>query len=213
VGETIRFADGGATAALSSLAATTYLAHTSTIVFRAGRSPGVRFVETMPAGEDHLFFLDLALAARRVAFSLAPSMRRGRGVNVYASAQEWGSQADFMRRSYNLAKARIILRRAAWPAPTRAALASTVWRERRTIAWLLLRRALQDRAPPVSLARAALDLDAVSVLLSPLLAAAFLADRGAVRRQVSGVRCQERSGASRLSRTPDDGARHLTPDA
>jgi succinoglycan biosynthesis protein ExoW len=190
--------EGGAGGAFASLAAATYLAHTSTIVFRADRFREARFMTDRAAGEDHVFFLDLALGARRLAFALAPSMRQGRGVNIYASAREWGSEADILRRSANLAKTKLILRRAAWPEATRAALRAAAWRERRMIAWLLFRQALREKAPPLRALRSALAADAASVLLAPFLAAAFLADRDAERARSEGrpqTECAPRSGA------------------
>lgn len=43
------------------------------------------------AGEDYLFWLDLALRSRKIAFSDLPECRYGAGVNIY-SGPSWGEQ-------------------------------------------------------------------------------------------------------------------------
>ncbi|MES1156706.1 MAG: glycosyltransferase family 2 protein [Alphaproteobacteria bacterium] len=163
--------------AFASLAATTYLAHTSTIVFRADRFAKIRFAERPAMGEDHVFFLDLALSARQVAFSLTPSMRQGRGVNIYAATREWGTEADIVRRSHNLDKHKVVLARADWPQPTRQALETALRDERRLISWLLVRKAITDRTIPMQALRTAFRTDPASVAAAPFLALDYLASR------------------------------------
>jgi succinoglycan biosynthesis protein ExoW len=64
---------------------------TSTVVYRLEKFPDVRFrQEYRRAGEDYLFWLELAARTTRIAFSTAPECRYGRGVNVF-SASAWGS--------------------------------------------------------------------------------------------------------------------------
>jgi succinoglycan biosynthesis protein ExoW len=169
-GGVIRHLDGGAESPFPALLATTYIGHPSTVVFRADRFPRARLLEDLPAGEDHVFLLDLALRARRLAFSFTPSMRQGRGVNIYASAREWGTEADLLRRSYDLQKTNIIRRRADWPGRTRDELAATVRRARRTVGFLLCRQIVRTRRVPTVALKAAWRADAAAVLAAPLSA-------------------------------------------
>jgi len=54
--------------------------------------PDLRFREDFKhTGEEYLFWLDLALRCRRIAFSSEPECRCGVGVNVYAEAA-WGKE-------------------------------------------------------------------------------------------------------------------------
>jgi succinoglycan biosynthesis protein ExoW len=174
----VRVCGEGAVDQLAALAASTFLAHLSTIMFAADRLGDVRSLLHLPVGEDHVFFLDLSLKARRVAFTLTPAMAMGqKGVKIYGSTHQWGTQADLLRRIYNLQKERIISVRAPWPPATQRALDTHVRLSRRTVAWLLLRQALRTRRLPMRVIRAALKADVASVLMAPVFAAAYLGDR------------------------------------
>jgi succinoglycan biosynthesis protein ExoW len=178
-----RFCEGGEGSDFTRLAATTFLAHLSTVMFSTERLGDVRSLPDLPVVEDHVYFLDLALTARRLAFTLVPSMAMGQeGVKIYASTHQWGTEVDLLRRIYNLQKAKVISTRVPWPKPTQRALDADVWRGRRTVAWLILRRTIQTRALPMRAIRAGLKADVASVLLAPFFAVAFLLDKGGGRR-------------------------------
>ncbi|MBV8605265.1 MAG: glycosyltransferase family 2 protein [Pelomonas sp.] len=71
---------------------------TSTVVYRRAGRAGQRFrTEYRRAGEDYLFWLELASGGARFAFSTAIEARYGRGVNIFAGV-EWGSPA-FLERT------------------------------------------------------------------------------------------------------------------
>lgn len=75
---------------------------TSTVVYRVERFPQVRFrPEFRTAGEDYLFWMDLAVAGARFAFSDEIEAVYGRGVNVY-SGVEWGSVDLLWRIHYEM---------------------------------------------------------------------------------------------------------------
>ena len=64
-----------------------YLAHTSTIVFRREPMSAIRFFEKLRfAGEDYLFSLELAHAARKTCCSLVLNVCRGKGIDLYMGA-------------------------------------------------------------------------------------------------------------------------------
>jgi len=65
---------------------------TSVTVYAYSRMRDLRFREDFRhTGEEYLFWLDLALRSRKIAFSDLPECRYGAGVNIY-SESEWGQQ-------------------------------------------------------------------------------------------------------------------------
>lgn len=70
---------------------------TPTVVYDAERFSERRFnVEFASAGEDYLFWMDIADAGARIAFSSQCEVICGRGVNIYAGAG-WGTEAHLRR--------------------------------------------------------------------------------------------------------------------
>lgn len=171
-------------ALMAEFAAREYLAHTSSIVYRAAELGHVRMSEKLrSAGEDHLFFMDLALAAERVAFSLESEVSLGQGVNIYVGAFEWGSERDLRRRVFNLGALRMMAARAVWPADLRHSFARRKTTMRRSIGFLLVRRMLSERRLPMDLLELAWWFDKAAVLLAPPNALDF-----ALRRMIGGER-------------------------
>lgn len=72
-----------------------YILGTSTIVYRLNKFKGQRFNEAfINAGEDHLFWLDMAIKKPSVCFSSQIEAIYGNGVNVWASGG-WGKENRF----------------------------------------------------------------------------------------------------------------------
>ncbi len=70
---------------------------TSTVVYSFKRFADQRFrVEFTNAGEDYLFWMELAYRGARIAFSSQIGARYGKGVNVY-SGVDWGSEEHLLR--------------------------------------------------------------------------------------------------------------------
>ncbi len=70
---------------------------TPTVVFNRARFPLIRFREEYrSAGEDYLFWMELAKAGARFAFSSQCEAVCGAGVNVYAGSG-WGTETHFLR--------------------------------------------------------------------------------------------------------------------
>jgi len=152
-----------------------FLAHLSTIVFRVPRLGGVRFEERLRvAGEDCVFFLDLALGARRICCSLSVDIERGSGVNIHDGTFEWGSERDFRRRMFNLAALKIMRRRIAWPAGRLKRIGERLFIMRREAGFLLTRALSRRIGPPGQLINLAWRLDRSVVTLAPAYAALFL---------------------------------------
>ena len=70
---------------------------TSTVVFNFQQIPDVRFrPELRHAGEDYLFWIELAARGARFAFSDKIEATYGKGVNVYSGAS-WGTETHLAR--------------------------------------------------------------------------------------------------------------------
>jgi succinoglycan biosynthesis protein ExoW len=159
---------------LAEWAASEYLAQTSTIAYRAERLRDIRFSETLRlAGEDHIFFVDLALAATHASFSLGCEIERGAGVNIYERAQTWGDPRDLDRRIYNLGTLRLLRRRASWSTATRLRINQQIAQARQIIGFLLLRHSWKARKLPTEALRLTWRRDKASILLAPINAARF----------------------------------------
>ncbi|MEO8304351.1 MAG: glycosyltransferase family 2 protein [Betaproteobacteria bacterium] len=65
---------------------------TSVTAYAYGRMPDLRFrLGFRHTGEEYLFWMDLALRSRRIAFGDRPECRYGSGVNIFSEAS-WGQE-------------------------------------------------------------------------------------------------------------------------
>ena len=65
---------------------------TSVIVYNRDKMHDIRFRENFRhTGEEYIFWIDLALRSRKIAFSDLPECRYGAGVNIY-SESSWGQE-------------------------------------------------------------------------------------------------------------------------
>ncbi len=145
-----------------------YLAHTSTLVYRTDRLGGLRMSELLrSAGEDHLFCIDLALQARKVAISPEWGAQLGSGVSIYASAFGWGREIDLRRRAFNLAALKMMRDRADWAPATRADIERRIREGRQTVGYLVLRLIATQRKINVSVLKFVWGLDRLTVLTAP----------------------------------------------
>lgn len=75
---------------------------TSTVVYRFASFPALRFREEFVyAGEDYLFWLELAVQTKRIAFSDLCECRYGEGVNIF-SGSGWGTEKSLVRIYYEM---------------------------------------------------------------------------------------------------------------
>lgn len=75
---------------------------TSTVVYRYRKFPELRFREDfVNAGEDYLFWLELAGLTDRIAFSSLCECTYGQGVNVFAGSG-WGTEKSLARLHYEI---------------------------------------------------------------------------------------------------------------
>ena len=167
-----------------------YLAHTSSIAYKARKLGGVRMLEDLrAAGEDHLFFVDLVLASSKICMSLESEVSLGAGVNIYLSAFDWGSERDLRRRTYNLASLKIMRRRADWSRRTQKQLDRRLGQARLTLGQLLARQLIAAPGNLPGVARFIWKFDPLSVVGAPVNA--FLFNLGLILRShrvVEGLR-------------------------
>lgn len=75
---------------------------TSTVVYRFAKFPALRFREEyVYAGEDYLFWLELAAQTKHIAFSSLCECTYGEGVNIFAGSG-WGTEKSLIRLHYEM---------------------------------------------------------------------------------------------------------------
>jgi succinoglycan biosynthesis protein ExoW len=126
---------------------------TPTVVYDFERFRDKRFrTEFANAGEDYLFWMELAHAGARTAFSSRCEVHCGRGVNVYSGAG-WGTEQHLLR-IHNEIKFRKVAGRLFPVTPEqRAHLAGGIGELRVAFARDLLHRAAHGRKWPLGLLR------------------------------------------------------------
>ena len=79
------------------------LSHTSCVVLRGDVASGHRFdKELRVAGEDHMYWIALALGQCRIAISWRPNVCCGRGVSIFYSSFDWNDLSTLNRLGHLL---------------------------------------------------------------------------------------------------------------
>ncbi len=118
-----------------------YLSQTSTVVYRRGACETLRFDETLRyAGEDYLFWLQLAELARAVRFTTAKDVETGRGVNMYAASLGWSHPEAARRQAADIRFLLTIPRSVSLNHDARTALADRLVGSEAEFAQILLRK-------------------------------------------------------------------------
>jgi succinoglycan biosynthesis protein ExoW len=79
------------------------LSHTSCVVLRGDVASAQRFdQELRVAGEDHMYWINLALDQCRIAISWRPNVRCGRGVSIFYSSFDWNDPSTLNRLGHLL---------------------------------------------------------------------------------------------------------------
>jgi succinoglycan biosynthesis protein ExoW len=75
---------------------------TSTVVYRFSKFPTLRFREEfVNAGEDYIFWLEMAKLTERIVFSAECECTYGEGVNIFAGSG-WGTEQSLTRLHYEI---------------------------------------------------------------------------------------------------------------
>ncbi len=137
---------------------------TSTLVYLFEKFADVRFREEFRyAGEDYLFWLDLAARDAKFAFSTVPECRCGRGVNVY-SGSGWGTDRYAIRLHHEMKYRKTAARLFALSAEARKSNARMIGRLRAAFVADLLHRARSREPIDLAVVLSQLRLDPLTVL-------------------------------------------------
>ena len=140
---------------------------TPTVVYDFQRLGTQRFkVEFTNVGEDYLFWLDVALAGARTAFSAKTEVVCGRGVNVYVSAG-WGSERHLLRVHNEIKFKKLLLEAYPLEKSQREKVVDSIKGLRLSFARDLLRRLRRREPTSIILLLAHLKLDPMSYLVMP----------------------------------------------
>ena len=150
---------------------------TPTVVYRYERFSTIRFRSDLTsAGEDYLFWMTLARAGVRIAFSSQIETRCGRGVNVYAGAK-WASDEYFVRLRNELSFRKMTARLFEVDDTQRRHLRTGIGALRRSFAGSLLHRVRRREPVPAALLKAHWQLDPMSFAAIPATGARLLLGR------------------------------------
>lgn len=140
---------------------------TSTVVYDRERFADARFrTEYQNAGEDYLFWLDLADAGARFAFSTRNEATYGSGVNVYAGAG-WGTETHFLRLHNEMKYKMAVLDRFPVSKELRTRIRSDIAALREAMARDLLHRIANRKPLPMAWALAQARLDPMTYAALP----------------------------------------------
>ncbi|APW39485.1 hypothetical protein RD110_21565 [Rhodoferax koreense] len=142
---------------------------TSTVVYNAMRYRSNRFkVEFTNAGEDYLFWMELAQSGAKFAFSSESEARYGRGVNVYAGAG-WGSDEHLLRVHNELKYRKTTLTLFSLTTEQKKLVRHSIGLLRAAFARDVLHRLAHRKHLPMKLLASHAALDPQGVLLFPLI--------------------------------------------
>jgi succinoglycan biosynthesis protein ExoW len=151
---------------------------TPTVVYDAERFAALRFKpEFASAGEDYLFWMDIAQHGARIAFSTECEVKCGRGVNVFAGSG-WGTEAHLQRIHDEIRFKKLTQRLYRLNDGQQAHLAADIARLRLSFARDVLHRLSHRNYPPARLLMSHLALDPLSFLMLPPNAMRLLRERG-----------------------------------
>ena len=141
---------------------------TSTVVYDFLRFPKNRFkVEFTNAGEDYLFWMDIAYSGAKVAFSSHCEAHYGAGVNIYAGTG-WGSENHLLRIHNEIKYKKLTLKLFKTTELQRAHISNNLGALRKSFAQDFLHRILHRKKLPVSVLKKHLQLDPLSFLYLPI---------------------------------------------
>ena len=119
---------------------------TSTVVYRYELFPKLRFrVEFVYAGEDYLFWLELATLTKKIAFSSLCECTYGEGVNIF-SGSGWGTEKSLVRIHHEMKFKRAVSRIFPLTPPQLASTQAAVRTLRRSFVADVLHRLAHRRA-------------------------------------------------------------------
>jgi succinoglycan biosynthesis protein ExoW len=150
---------------------------TSTVVYDRAAFAANRFrVDLTTAGEDYLFWMEIARSGARFCFSTAVEATYGKGVNVYAGAT-WGSEQQLLRIQHELSFRKMVFRQFRLNASQNALVREQVATLRSAFAASLLHRMARLQRTSVGLLLDQLRVDPVTFAQLPASAWSIVRDR------------------------------------
>ncbi|SDP85800.1 succinoglycan biosynthesis protein ExoW [Rhodoferax sp. OV413] len=150
---------------------------TSTVVYDFLRFPDKRFkIEFTNAGEDYLFWMDIAHSGAKGIFSNQSEAKYGRGVNIYAGTG-WGNEKHLLRIHNEIKYKKLICDIFPITPLQHSHIIRDLKSLRFSFAQDLLHRVFHRKKLPLSLLREHFVLDPLSFLLLPLALLSSLTQR------------------------------------
>jgi succinoglycan biosynthesis protein ExoW len=163
-----------------------YFAQTSTVVFRYAPMRDLRFDPSLRhAGEDNMFWLDLATRARRVVFSRRSNIVQGQGVNMYQSSVDWAHPEAARRLAYRLLFFLKVESRFALSGRAGKAVKDTGWYLQKTLMRVWLGRATRRQGLGIDPLRPVLAEKPTLLFTLPVALGAALLERRRERRELA----------------------------
>lgn len=135
---------------------------TSTVVYNFLRFFKNRFkIEFTNAGEDYLFWMDIAHSREKVAFSSQCEAYYGYGVNIY-SGTGWGSEKHLLRIHNEIKYKKLIFKLFSVNAIQREHINNNLYSLRISFSQDLLHRVVHRKMPPLALLKKHWQLDKLS---------------------------------------------------
>jgi len=142
-----------------------YVSQTSTVVARWEKARALRFdTELRNAGEDALFWIDLALVSRKIKFSKNALVHCGRGINIFHGTYNWHSRAGTDKFGYLVLMAAKIRTRGVMGQRSK----NNAEKAELIFSYLTIRGLFRGRAPNPTLLRSLLAANPIAVLRMPL---------------------------------------------
>jgi succinoglycan biosynthesis protein ExoW len=144
-----------------------FVAHLSSVVYRYSKLSDARFIVDLVPGEDHLFFLDLAVRCGAISFSTEIEAHLGNGINIYNSTTSWDSPGNLSRCLAVICLHKEMCRRYTISPETKSYLSHNVQRWRVVLTFVLARYLVRSRRLPPAFVQSLCRKDILSVLLLP----------------------------------------------
>lgn len=150
---------------------------TSTVVYRWAAFAKQRFrPEYTNAGEDYIFWMEIAHQGARIAFSTECEARYGRGVNIY-SGTAWGSKQHLLRVHNEMRYRKFTAQRFPVTDAQRAHLQNAVRALRQEFVQDILHLLKHREIPPMRLVAQHLCMDPLTGIQLPFIAGRLLKER------------------------------------
>lgn len=147
-----------------------YLCQTSAVVLRSSALMGLRFDEELRrAGEDHMFWIQLAVHGAAIFISWHQNVICGRGVNICFASFDWNSPGTLGRVGYQLLLLEKLSRMPQVKKIEAIDVRQGIKKYRRAYGFLFIRSVLKGRMPQTDALRNLVRYDPLLIACMPFL--------------------------------------------